>query len=92
MRPNAAVRLRLSFRRIVRNEHLTLGVWALAVGVAAAYGALIFRIGVGKIQEVSFGFSLEDFVLQAGNLPWWQVVAVPTIGGLMIGIILQAHG
>jgi len=92
VRPNAAVRLRLKIRRIVRNEHLTLGVLAFAVGVAAAYGALIFRFGVGKIQEVSFGFSLEDFVLQAGNLPWWQVIAVPTIGGLLVGIILKAHG
>jgi CIC family chloride channel protein len=92
VRPNAAVRLRLQYRRIVRNEHLNLGVLAFAVGVAAAYGALIFRFGVGKIQEVSFGFSLEEFLLQAGNLPWWQVVAVPTVGGLMVGIILALHG
>lgn len=92
MRPNAAVRLRLQIRRVVRNEHLTLGVVALAVGVAAAYGALVFRIGVGKIQEVSFGFSLEEIILDAGGLPWWQVVAVPTIGGLLVGLILKFHG
>lgn len=92
MRPNAAVRLRLKTRRIVRNEHLTLGVLALVVGVAAAYGALVFRIGVGKIQEVSFGFSLDEIILEAGSLPWWQVVAVPAIGGLIVGLILQFHG
>ena len=92
MRPNAAVRLRLQYRRIVRNEHLYLGVLAFVVGVAAAYGALIFRFGVGKIQEVSFGFSLEEFVLQAGYLPWWQVIAVPTVGGLLVGLILKLHG
>jgi len=92
VRPNAAVRLRLQIRRIVRNEHLTLGVLAFAVGVAAAYGALVFRFGVGKIQEVSFGFSLEEIVLDAGGLPWWQVVAVPMIGGLIVGLILKFHG
>lgn len=92
MRPKAAVRLRLHIRRVVRNEHLTLGVLAFAVGVAAAYGALVFRIGVGKIQEVSFGFSLEEIALVAGGLPWWQVVAVPAIGGLIVGLILKLHG
>ncbi|NNE83931.1 MAG: chloride channel protein [Alphaproteobacteria bacterium] len=92
MRQKAAVRVRLQIRRLVRNEHLTLGVLAFAVGIAAAYGALIFRIGVGEIQQVSFGFSLEDIVLEAGGLPWWQIVAVPTIGGLLVGIILQLHG
>ena len=92
MRPKATVRLRLNIRRVVRNEHLTLGVLAFAVGIAAAYGALVFRIGVGKIQEVSFGFSLDNFMLHAGSLPWWQVVAVPAIGGLIVGFILQSHG
>lgn len=99
MRPNAVVRLRLQIRRIVRNEHLTLGVLALAVGVAAAYGALVFRIGVGEIQKLSFGFSLEEIMLDTGGLPWWQIVAVPAIGGLLVGLILKyanggkrAHG
>ncbi len=92
MRPRAAVQARLQIRRIVRNEHLTLGVLALVVGIAAAYGALVFRFGVGKIQEVSFGFSLEEFVLEAGGLPWWQVLAVPAVGGLLVGLILKfAH-
>ncbi len=82
VRPKAAIRLRLKIRRVVRNEHLTLGVLAFIVGIAAAYGALVFRIGVGKIQEVSFGFSLEEFILEAGGLPWWQIVAVPATGEL----------
>ncbi|MFB3102421.1 MAG: chloride channel protein [Alphaproteobacteria bacterium] len=93
MRPKAAIRLRLKIRRVVRNEHLTLGVLAFVVGIAAAYGALVFRIGVGKIQEVSFGFSLEEFILEAGGLPWWQIVAVPATGGLLVGLVLKfAHG
>lgn len=92
MRQKAAVRLRLQIRRVVRNEHLTLGVLAFAVGVAAAYGALVFRIGVGKIQELSFGVLLDEIILDAGALPWWQVVAVPAVGGLLVGLILRLHG
>lgn len=89
MRPISVVHLRLQIQRIVRNEHLTLGVLAFAVGIAAAYGALVFRVGVGKIQELSFGFHLEAIILQAGDLPWWQIVAVPTIGGLFVGLLLK---
>lgn len=99
MRPKPVVRLRLKFRRIARNEHLTLGVMAFVVGIAAAYGALVFRIGVGEIQRLSFGISLEEIMLDTGGLPWWQVVAVPAGGGLLVGLILhffhrgrRAHG
>jgi len=89
LRPKPAVRLRLQVRRIARNEHLTLGVLALVVGVAAAYGALVFRIGVGEIQRLGFGFPLEEILLDAGGLPWWQVVAVPAVGGLLVGLIVK---
>ncbi len=89
VRPKPVVRLRLKIRRIARNEHLTLGILALAVGVAAAYGALVFRIGVGEIQRLGFGFSLEEIMLDVGGLPWWHVIAVPTGGGLLVGLILQ---
>lgn len=93
MRPKAAVRLRLHIRRLVRNEHLTIGVLALAVGIAAAYGALIFRIGVGEIQKIGYGFPLDEVVLETGGLPWWQVMAVPALGGLFVGLILKfLHG
>jgi CIC family chloride channel protein len=76
-----------------------VGVLAFVVGVAAAYGALVFRVGVGEIQRLGFGFSLEEIMLDTGGLPWWQVVAVPAGGGLLVGLILhfihrggRAHG
>lgn len=93
MRLNAATNLRLHIRRLIRNEHLTLVALALVVGIAAAYGALVFRIGVEEIQKLGYGIYLGEVILEAGTLPWWQILAVPAIGGLLVGIILQfAHG
>ena len=28
---------------------------------------------------------------QAAGLPWWQVLAVPTVGGLLIGLLCRGH-
>lgn len=76
-------------RRLARNEHLIMGAMALGIGIAAAYGALVFRIGVGEIQRASFGISLGEFLPDASHLPWWLVIAVPTLGGLFVGAVIK---
>lgn len=83
------VRLRVRARRIVRNEHVTLGVLAFVVGAAAAYGALLFRLAVGFIQEGAFGFSFDRLMPTTDRLLWWHVLLVPTLGGLVVGLILH---
>lgn len=80
---------RLQWRRLVRNEHVILGLLALAIGIAAAYGALVFRYAVDFIQIAGFGFSLDEFLLEVAALPWWHIVAVPAVGGLLVGLFTQ---
>lgn len=93
MRPPIVVRARLQLRRVLRNEHLLLGVMALAVGAVAAYGALFFRLGVDAIQEIAFGAPLDVAVPSLETLAWWHIMLVPTVGGLMIGLFLHYfHG
>lgn len=93
MRPPIVVRARLQLRRVLRNEHLLLGVMALAVGAVAAYGALFFRLAVDAIQELAFGLPLDEGVPTMESLAWWHIILVPTLGGLMIGLFLHYfHG
>lgn len=93
MRPPIVVRARLQLRRVLRNEHLLLGVMALAVGAVAAYGALFFRLAVDAIQELAFSAPLDVAVPSLETLAWWHIMLVPTVGGLMIGLFLHYfHG
>lgn len=89
MRPPIVVRARLQLRRVLRNEHLLLGVMALAVGAVAAYGALFFRLAVDAIQEIAFGTPLDVAVPSLETLAWWHIMLVPSLGGLVIGLFLH---
>ena len=93
MRPPIIVRARLSIRRVLRNEHLLLAATALAVGAAAAYGALFFRLAIDFVQDFAFGFPLDEMIPSTEALAWWHIMLVPSVGGLLIGIFLRfAHG
>ena len=63
---------------------------ALAIGIAAGFAALGFRVGIGQLQAFLYGTDdpshLGSF---AASLPWWWVLSLPILGGLTVGIILD---
>jgi CIC family chloride channel protein len=89
VRPPIVVRARLQVRRVLRNEHLLLGVMALAVGAVSAYGALLFRLAVDAVQEIAFGVALDEVIPSMDALAWWHIMLIPTLGGLLIGLFLH---
>ncbi|MEM8850841.1 MAG: chloride channel protein [Pseudomonadota bacterium] len=62
---------------------------ALAVGVASGYAAVTFMTGIRSLQTFLYGTedprTLHSF---AATLPWWWVLMLPAIGGLIVGLIL----
>ena len=63
---------------------------ALAIGVAAGFAALLFRKGVIALQGLVYG--TEDMARihsVAESLPWYWVLIVPMLGGLVVGVILH---
>jgi len=63
---------------------------ALAIGVAAGCVTVGFRFGIGALQGVLYGYdNLKGIQAHAANLPWYWVVVVPIIGGLIVGQILH---
>lgn len=93
------LRLLIRWRRFSQNEQIKLSILALVIGVAVAYGAIGFRMGLELIQGRTFGFALEDGFHLVATLPWWLVLLVPTLGGLAIGLFVhylmpeqRAHG
>ncbi|NIZ11239.1 chloride channel protein [Pseudooceanicola sp. HF7] len=69
-----------------------LKLWfaALVVGIVAGFAALAFRKGIAWLQEIVYGS--EDVHLlhtAAGQLPWYLLLVIPIIGGLIVGLILH---
>ncbi|MEE2661489.1 MAG: chloride channel protein [Pseudomonadota bacterium] len=76
------------FLRFVRNQQLILIVLAVVTGTAAAFGAIVFREAIDLIQTGVYGSSLEQMSNVIHGLSDWQIVAVPTVGGLLIGFFV----
>ncbi len=58
------------------------------IGVAAAYGSIRFRELIALIQGAGFA-SMGGPLVAAAQLPWWQIVLVPTLGGLTVGLLVR---
>jgi CIC family chloride channel protein len=84
---------------------------ATACGVAGALAAIAFRVLVRAVTALFYGgapdlasFGAEGWLAEGGDplaaaraLPWWQLVALPAVGGLVVGPLVhflarEAHG
>jgi CIC family chloride channel protein len=66
-------------------------LFAAAIGVAGGLLGSAFQIGLNWIQELTTGVDLQKEHLSdavANNLPAWQIVLIPTVGGLCAGLVL----
>ena len=88
MRETVAL-VRARWHQFTHNDQVKLSVLALIIGIGIAYGALGFRLGIEAIQRETFGFPLHYGFHLIAALPWWLVLAVPTIGGLAIGLFVH---
>ena len=76
-------------RRIVRNDQLVLALLAMVIGMGVGVGVIGFRSLLAGVQFVFLGFTSELVLTYASELPWWHILLAPTIGGLLVGILLQ---
>ena len=76
-------------RRLIRNDHLILTVLAVVVGAAAGFGTILIRQSINYIQDTLLNTSGEHLLASAIALPWWQILFVPTLGGLLIGLFIH---
>jgi len=67
---------------------LTLWPIALAIGIVTGYAVILFRIGISGLETLVYGASDEIIHSVAAALPWYLVLSVPILGGLVVGLIL----
>jgi len=63
---------------------------ALAIGVTSGSAAMLFRKGIELLQTTLYGTedprTIHSF---AASLDWWWILMIPTLGGLVVGLILH---
>ena len=63
---------------------------ALLIGVSAGFAALLFRKGISALQAWVYGAEDVNYLHSfAADLPWYWLVLIATLGGLIVGIILD---
>lgn len=62
---------------------------ALGIGIAGGFIAVGFRLGVSQLQRLNYGADDVELATVAGALPWWWILALPVMGGLVVGLILN---
>ena len=77
-------------------------VWGLSllIGLFGAYAVLAMLYVIGMVQWLWIGYEAENIAITvAASKPAWQIIAGPTIGGVVVGLLLaffipgrRAHG
>lgn len=84
------LRLRMRFQSLLQADLTSTIAWACVIGVVGALTSLLFRGGTQWVAMLLTGHR-GDFVEVALSLPWWSRLAIPALGALGAGIVLQ-HG
>lgn len=73
--------------KVSRSGYILLPFLAIIAGTIAAYGAIAFRFVLTGIQSLFYGFSHDNVYSAASALTWYHLLLVPTLGGLLIGLL-----
>ncbi len=76
------------FKKWRLEEHLTLYLLAIAVGILGGYGAILFRLLI-KVCQFIFYQNSDDFLSFAHEVPFYLKVLIPFLGGLLVGLIVR---
>ena len=72
------------WQKLQSNEHTIMAVLAVIVGLAGGLGAVGFRYLINFFQTLAYGGE-NDLLELVVNFPWYYRVAIPAIGGLIVG-------
>lgn len=73
-------------------DQITFWVLALLLGITAGYAALGFRVAISFLQELFYGADDQALASQAATLSAGWIIALPILGGLVVGALLLFLG
>lgn len=75
-----------SYEKASMTEHFFMIFIALIIGVVAGVSAVMIRYLVVLISDLSFPGS-GAILNRISDTPWYLIIIIPTLGGLIVGII-----
>ncbi len=76
-----------TLRALVRTDEIRLVVLAAFAGAAAGVVVFLMTSAAQLAHVVLFGVDMDQHLSAAAQVrPWWRAVAVPPIGGLLLGL------
>jgi CIC family chloride channel protein len=76
-----------TLRALVRADEIWLVVLAAAVGVTAGLCVHVMTVVTQRFHELAFDLQPGDRLSGSVDLNWVRAVAVPTVGGLVVGLV-----
>ncbi len=76
-------------QRFMRSREPQVWFACTIIGLLVAVAAVIFRLGIDLVQSLWLPDAVERVASAAENVPWFWILAVPTFGGLLVGIMLE---
>ncbi len=70
-------------------EHWVLMVLAILIGAIAGYAAIGFYQSIDLFLSFLYGADESNLATVARGLPWWHILGVLVLGGLIIGQLLR---
>jgi len=71
----------------MNTSQIFLIIISILIGIAASYGALVFRYLISLV--IDFYSINNSSTTTLSNYEWWQRLLYPTSGGLIVGIIVS---
>jgi CIC family chloride channel protein len=81
--------LRSKMFRAGSYEFGAITLLAMIIGVVAGYGAIGFYLGISFVLELGFGGDEASLATGVAQLPAWQVIGIPVLGGIIVGQLLR---
>lgn len=72
-------------------QNLYLVLVAVVIGIAAGFGNILFRESIAFFQRICYGSGEELLLPYLIDTPYYKILLVPAIGGLMVGIIYHFY-
>ncbi len=79
--------LNSTLKSLLSDEHAITAILGIIVGVAGGFGAVGFRYLINFFQTISYG-SADELLGVVASVPWYYRIAIPAIGGLIVGPIV----